>query len=113
MPSLFRHRERNSAMTTPPPVPPKITGITYSPNPAAAGQKVLATIGYIPGSSVAAFEGTGTVKAAASGLTGTMTAAFEVQMPDPTSADGFADTGGHTWALVSDSGGVAVYSTTA
>ncbi len=109
-----RHHEGIPSMAAvPASAPPKITSVTYSPNPATAGQEVTATVQYTAGTSLVTFQGTGVVKDQVTGTTVPATAAFQVQTPDSTSAAGFTDTGNHTWVPVSDSGGVAVYNTTA
>lgn len=96
-------------MSPPASMPPVVTSVTYDKPSYMPGDTVTATVAYTPGMALATFTGTGPVSCPALGLTAEGQGVFSVYAPQPTKADGFTDNGNRTWALVSDSGGVAVW----
>ncbi len=105
-------------MTATPVSAPSITSIVITPTGTITpGALITATVTYVPGTSTAAATQTlaGTVTDSATGQTGQLTQTFTVDgspAADPTAVT-VADTGSRTWAKVSDSGTVAVFTATA
>lgn len=111
----MRHRKTVSdleegTVSTPGPVPPAITSISFDQPSYTPGQTITATVTYTSGMAPAVQEFTGTATAGAQ--EGTLTVAFEVMAPQPTTVTA-ADTGNRTWTQKSDTGTVAVLTATA
>jgi hypothetical protein len=83
----------------------------YSP-----GDTVTLSVGYTPDTPAVTpqvFTATATISDAAGNVLGSNTAPFTVNVPQPGDKVGVSDDGNHTWAEASDSGTVAVFTTTA
>jgi hypothetical protein len=94
-----------------------IDSMTFDAASYAPGDTVNLTVGYTPDSpsvSSQTFTTTATISDASGNVLSSSTAPFVVNTPQP-SGDVVAvsDDGGHAWAKGSDSGTVAMFSTTA
>jgi hypothetical protein len=100
---------------------PSVTSISFNQTSYTPGQTITATVTYVKGTSqtptTATQTLTGTVTDSVTGQTGTLNQTFTVAVAGPTVSDATAptvtDTGNHTWVKTSDSGTVAVFTTTA
>lgn len=89
---------------------PAVTSITFDKASYNPGDPITATVNITPGTSIvpSAQTFTGTATDSITGLTGSLSVTFTVDVTnnDPSTVTG-SDTGGRTWALVSNTGTVA------
>lgn len=96
-----------------PVVPPQVTSISFDQARYEPGDVVTATVTYVPGYPQApAAQVTASALDEVTGLAGQAGSGFTVAAPDVTTVT-LADTGGRTWVKVSDTGTVAVFTSTA
>lgn len=91
---------------------PVVSSITFDQAAYNVGDKITVTVNYTAGTSGTSQSFTGTAKDSSTGKSGTLTVNFSVLKSDTTTLT-VTDTGSRTWALVTDSGSVAVFTATA
>lgn len=97
-------------MTTP--NPPAVSSVTFDKSVYNVGETITVTIDFSGGSSDQTVTVTVMVKDDITGETVTMTASFTVVDPDASTVT-VSDSGNRTWTPVSNSNGVAVFTTIA
>ena len=105
----MRHRRNKLAATASAPV---VNSITFDQVSYAAGSKIMVSVGYSPGTSANTQSFTGTAKDSATSKTGTLSVNFTVINSDTTTVS-VSDTGNRVWTPVSNTGGVAIFTSTA
>ena len=94
-----------------------IDSITFDEPSYAPGDTITVTVGYtpdIPAVVPTTFTDTSTLTDASGNVVATNTAPFVINIPQASGdVAGNSDSDGHTWATVSDTGSVAVFTTTA